>query len=80
MVIPRGIDGFFSTFLCLPPLTTGGGVGVITGIPTSDGSLKGIPVRSGAPLRRIVALRTESVPEIQGNLLKANIVNWSRAA
>ena len=70
MVIPRGIDGFFSTFLCLPPLTTGGGVGVITGIPTSEGSLKGIPVRSGAPLRRIVALRTESVPEIKGTWIK----------
>ena len=32
--------------------------------------LNGIPVRSGAPLRRIVALRTESVPEIKGTRIK----------
>ena len=32
--------------------------------------LNGIPVRSGAPLRRIVALRTESVPEIEGTRIK----------
>ena len=61
--LPRGIEGFFSTFLCLLVII-GGGVGVRTGIPVSEGSLNGTPDLTGAPLRRIVALRTESVPEI----------------